>query len=87
MTRETIVTHPDNRAIFEQHIKKTDGHDRIYSIPIVFDPYMPQFNEVWYPPRQSRFVAYDNSDEGWMRPLGLGVIHKEPVIYSMRFPF
>ena len=34
--------------------------------------------EVWLPPRDGRFVSYDNVDEAWMRPLGIGKVVNKP---------
>lgn len=34
------------------------------------------YDDVWYPPHDGRFCAYERRDESWMRPLGLGTIKK-----------
>lgn len=32
------------------------------------------FNTTWKKPGSSKFVEYDDSDESWLRPLGIGEI-------------
>lgn len=62
----------------------------LQGIPIRFSPYVPATfpKDRWIPPEGDRFCSYEESDEEWMRPLGLGTVVQEqhPCYFKVQVP-
>lgn len=83
----TIYCHPDNISLIKEKVDILKDPNITYIKPfnIVGDKNIPKFKEKWIPPVE-RFIEYEQKDEYWAKPLGIGKVIKEPIFYASRLP-